>query len=179
MVSGAPGPRAPMQPPQWVSSQVLLCRRCSHHQTTKIKQLAAFSPRDEVSGAWEGLGARAVEGRPLLTSARAGPVFRVCDLVISAATRFSLFLSRVTALGAPSLGASWKAQLVPVQRALSLGRGREGPRAPARGPVGPSCPCPSEPVSATGWRAVCPGVGGRCPGLQERRGDRCCPEAWC
>ncbi|XP_028341764.1 transmembrane protein 201 isoform X1 [Physeter macrocephalus] len=47
VVSGAPGPRAPMQPPQWVSSQVLLCRRCSHHQTTKIKQLAAFSPRDE------------------------------------------------------------------------------------------------------------------------------------
>ncbi|XP_013854409.1 transmembrane protein 201 isoform X2 [Sus scrofa] len=47
VVSGTPGPRAPAQPPQWVSSQVLLCRRCSHHQTTKIKQLAAFSPRDE------------------------------------------------------------------------------------------------------------------------------------
>ncbi|KAB0341606.1 hypothetical protein FD754_018532 [Muntiacus muntjak] len=47
VVSGSPGPRAPAQPPQWVSSQVLLCRRCSHHQTTKIKQLAAFSPRDE------------------------------------------------------------------------------------------------------------------------------------
>ena len=40
MVSGSPGPRAPA-PPQWVSSQVLLCRRCSHHQTTKVKQLAA------------------------------------------------------------------------------------------------------------------------------------------
>ncbi|XP_057558716.1 transmembrane protein 201 isoform X2 [Hippopotamus amphibius kiboko] len=47
VVSGTPSPRAPAQPPQWVSSQVLLCRRCSHHQTTKIKQLAAFSPRDE------------------------------------------------------------------------------------------------------------------------------------
>ncbi|XP_042113221.1 transmembrane protein 201 isoform X1 [Ovis aries] len=46
VVSGSPGPRAPA-PPQWVSSQVLLCRRCSHHQTTKVKQLAAFSPRDE------------------------------------------------------------------------------------------------------------------------------------
>lgn len=48
VVSSAPSPRAPAQPQQWVSSQVLLCRRCSHHQTTKIKQLAAFSPRDEV-----------------------------------------------------------------------------------------------------------------------------------
>ncbi|KAB1268996.1 Transmembrane protein 201 [Camelus dromedarius] len=47
VVSSAPSPRGPAQPPQWVSSQVLLCRRCSHHQTTKIKQLAAFSPRDE------------------------------------------------------------------------------------------------------------------------------------
>ncbi|XP_072831548.1 transmembrane protein 201 [Vicugna pacos] len=47
VVSSVPSPRGPAQPPQWVSSQVLLCRRCSHHQTTKIKQLAAFSPRDE------------------------------------------------------------------------------------------------------------------------------------
>ncbi|KAM8954998.1 transmembrane protein 201 [Lycaon pictus] len=47
VVSSTPGPRAPTQPQQWVSSQVLLCRRCSHHQTTKIKQLAAFAPRDE------------------------------------------------------------------------------------------------------------------------------------
>ncbi|XP_004679368.1 PREDICTED: transmembrane protein 201 [Condylura cristata] len=47
VVSGTPGPRAPEQPQQWVSSQVLLCRRCSHHQTTKIRQLAAFTPRDE------------------------------------------------------------------------------------------------------------------------------------
>lgn len=65
MVSGSPGPRAPA-PPQWVSSQVLLCRRCSHHQTTKVKQLAAFSPRDEVSKGGAG-GSRAAEGRPLLT----------------------------------------------------------------------------------------------------------------
>lgn len=48
VVSSAPNPGAPAQPQQWVSSQVLLCRRCSHHQTTKIKQLAAFAPRDEV-----------------------------------------------------------------------------------------------------------------------------------
>ncbi|XP_027254081.1 transmembrane protein 201 isoform X2 [Cricetulus griseus] len=47
VVSGAPSPRDPTQPQQWVSSQVLLCRRCSHHQTTKIKQLAAFTPREE------------------------------------------------------------------------------------------------------------------------------------
>ncbi|XP_069893399.1 transmembrane protein 201 isoform X2 [Dipodomys merriami] len=46
-VSSVPSPRDPAQPQQWVSSQVLLCRRCSHHQTTKIKQLAAFSPREE------------------------------------------------------------------------------------------------------------------------------------
>ncbi|XP_006873153.1 PREDICTED: transmembrane protein 201 [Chrysochloris asiatica] len=46
-VSSAPSPQDPTQPQQWVSSQVLLCRRCSHHQTTKIKQLAAFAPREE------------------------------------------------------------------------------------------------------------------------------------
>lgn len=66
VVSGAPGPRAPMQPPQWVSSQVLLCRRCSHHQTTKIKQLAAFSPRDEVSGCGKGWGFEQWRGGPVL-----------------------------------------------------------------------------------------------------------------
>lgn len=54
VVSGVPSPRDPAQPQQWVSSQVLLCRRCSHHQTTKIKQLAAFTPREEVSTpGWE------------------------------------------------------------------------------------------------------------------------------
>ncbi|XP_075803300.1 transmembrane protein 201 isoform X2 [Microtus pennsylvanicus] len=47
VVSSVPSPRDPTQPQQWVSSQVLLCRRCSHHQTTKIKQLAAFTPREE------------------------------------------------------------------------------------------------------------------------------------
>ncbi|XP_036033990.1 transmembrane protein 201 [Onychomys torridus] len=47
VVSSVPSPRDPVQPQQWVSSQVLLCRRCSHHQTTKIKQLAAFTPREE------------------------------------------------------------------------------------------------------------------------------------
>lgn len=49
VVSSVPSPRDPAQPQQWVSSQVLLCRKCSHHQTTKIKQLAAFTPREEVS----------------------------------------------------------------------------------------------------------------------------------
>ncbi|KAM6219049.1 transmembrane protein 201 isoform 1-T1 [Rhynchocyon petersi] len=47
VVSSVPSPQDPAQPQQWVSSQVLLCKRCSHHQTTKIKQLAAFAPREE------------------------------------------------------------------------------------------------------------------------------------
>ncbi|XP_045155058.1 transmembrane protein 201 [Echinops telfairi] len=46
-VSSVPSPQDPSQPQQWVSSQILLCKRCSHHQTTKIKQLAAFAPREE------------------------------------------------------------------------------------------------------------------------------------
>lgn len=92
VVSSAPSPCVLTQPQQWVSSQVLLCRRCSHHQTTKIKQLAAFAPRDEVSPGREemrGLGCPEQAGggpcgAPL--SARrapsspwphAGPTFRV------------------------------------------------------------------------------------------------------
>ncbi|XP_007940792.1 transmembrane protein 201 [Orycteropus afer afer] len=47
VVSSTPSPCDPTKPQQWVSSQVLLCKRCSHHQTTKIKQLAAFAPREE------------------------------------------------------------------------------------------------------------------------------------
>ncbi|XP_040843802.1 transmembrane protein 201 [Ochotona curzoniae] len=47
VVSSTPSRHDPPQPQQWVSSQVLLCKRCSHHQTTKIKQLAAFAPREE------------------------------------------------------------------------------------------------------------------------------------
>ncbi|XP_008562664.1 PREDICTED: transmembrane protein 201-like, partial [Galeopterus variegatus] len=47
VVSSTPSLREPVQPQQWVSSQVLLCKRCNHHQTTKIKQLAAFAPREE------------------------------------------------------------------------------------------------------------------------------------
>ncbi|XP_037585480.1 transmembrane protein 201 isoform X2 [Cebus imitator] len=47
VVSSTPSLRDPSQPQQWVSSQVLLCKRCNHHQTTKIKQLAAFAPREE------------------------------------------------------------------------------------------------------------------------------------
>ncbi|XP_055966958.1 transmembrane protein 201 [Sorex fumeus] len=46
VVGSAPAPLAPPQQ-QWVSSRTLLCRRCSQHQATKIRQLAAFTPRDE------------------------------------------------------------------------------------------------------------------------------------
>ncbi|XP_028921439.1 transmembrane protein 201 [Ornithorhynchus anatinus] len=49
VVSSSSGPSFsdPSRPQQWVSSQVLLCRKCNNHQTTKIKQLASFSPRVE------------------------------------------------------------------------------------------------------------------------------------
>ncbi|KAK2897756.1 transmembrane protein 201 [Channa argus] len=32
---------------QWVNCQMLLCRKCNTNQTTKIKQLASFIPRDD------------------------------------------------------------------------------------------------------------------------------------
>ncbi|XP_053256861.1 transmembrane protein 201 isoform X1 [Podarcis raffonei] len=47
VVSGAGAFYDPTKPQQWVSSQVLLCRKCNNHQTTKIKQLASFTPREE------------------------------------------------------------------------------------------------------------------------------------
>ncbi|NWJ02940.1 TM201 protein, partial [Crypturellus undulatus] len=47
VVSGATTFCDPTKPQQWVSSQILLCKKCNNHQTTKIKQLASFSPREE------------------------------------------------------------------------------------------------------------------------------------
>ncbi|XP_063001590.1 transmembrane protein 201 [Elgaria multicarinata webbii] len=47
VVSGASAFYDPTKPQQWVSSQVLLCRKCNNHQTVKIKQLASFTPREE------------------------------------------------------------------------------------------------------------------------------------
>ncbi|XP_042335040.1 transmembrane protein 201 isoform X2 [Sceloporus undulatus] len=47
VVSGAGAFYDPTKPQQWVSSQVLLCRKCNNHQTLKIKQLASFTPREE------------------------------------------------------------------------------------------------------------------------------------
>lgn len=34
---------------QWVNCQMLLCKKCNTNQTLKIKQLASFIPRDDVS----------------------------------------------------------------------------------------------------------------------------------
>lgn len=136
VVSGSPGPRAPAQPPQWVSSQVLLCRRCSHHQTTKIKQLAAFSPRDEVSG---GLGVlEAIEllrgalwrGTPSSPGTLCWPTFWMCDLI---------HFSHALLILPVSWSLLWGLQAwehLPVQKDLSLGKGKQGPWAPTRGPVG-------------------------------------------
>ncbi|KAL7976236.1 hypothetical protein Chor_008333 [Crotalus horridus] len=47
VVSGAGAFYDPTKPQQWVSSQLLLCKKCNNHQTMKIKQLASFSPREE------------------------------------------------------------------------------------------------------------------------------------
>ncbi|NXH47581.1 TM201 protein, partial [Dicaeum eximium] len=47
VVSGSPTFCDPAKPQQWVSSQILLCKKCNNHQTMKIKQLASFSPREE------------------------------------------------------------------------------------------------------------------------------------
>lgn len=33
---------------QWVNTQMLLCRKCNNNQSSKIKQLASFIPRDDV-----------------------------------------------------------------------------------------------------------------------------------
>ncbi|KAG8142358.1 hypothetical protein E2320_006286 [Naja naja] len=47
VISGAGAFYDPTKPQQWVSSQVLLCKKCNNHQTMKIKQLASFTPREE------------------------------------------------------------------------------------------------------------------------------------
>ncbi|XP_027738284.1 transmembrane protein 201 isoform X2 [Empidonax traillii] len=47
VVSGGTTYCDPTKPQQWVSSQILLCKKCNNHQTMKIKQLASFSPREE------------------------------------------------------------------------------------------------------------------------------------
>ncbi|XP_067423442.1 transmembrane protein 201 isoform X2 [Emydura macquarii macquarii] len=47
VVSGTTTFCDPTKPQQWVSSQILLCKKCNNHQTTKIKQLASFAPREE------------------------------------------------------------------------------------------------------------------------------------
>ncbi|NXK90696.1 TM201 protein, partial [Formicarius rufipectus] len=47
VVSGGTTFCDPTKPQQWVSSQILLCKKCNNHQTMKIKQLASFSPREE------------------------------------------------------------------------------------------------------------------------------------
>ncbi|CAM4653537.1 unnamed protein product [Lepidochelys olivacea] len=47
VVSGATTFCDPTKPQQWVSSQILLCKKCNNHQTMKIKQLASFAPREE------------------------------------------------------------------------------------------------------------------------------------
>lgn len=96
VVSSVPSPRDPAQPQQWVSSQVLLCRRCSHHQTTKIKQLAAFTPREEVSmrACTDGQSQIAVHLLPSPDSRVWGfllsgsPACPRCDLVTTGKTRW-------------------------------------------------------------------------------------------
>lgn len=56
VVSGAGASYDPTKPQQWVSSQLLLCKKCNNHQTVKIKQLASFLPREEVRAYWGGGG---------------------------------------------------------------------------------------------------------------------------
>ncbi|KAJ7306373.1 hypothetical protein JRQ81_009718 [Phrynocephalus forsythii] len=47
VVSGASAIYDLTKPQQWVSSQVLLCKKCNNYQTMKIKLLASFTPREE------------------------------------------------------------------------------------------------------------------------------------
>ncbi|XP_053547414.1 transmembrane protein 201 isoform X3 [Bombina bombina] len=35
------------KPQQWVNCQMLLCKKCNNNQTTKIKQMSSFIPREE------------------------------------------------------------------------------------------------------------------------------------
>uniref|UniRef100_A0A1A8EHJ2 Transmembrane protein 201 n=1 Tax=Nothobranchius kadleci TaxID=1051664 RepID=A0A1A8EHJ2_NOTKA len=45
-VSGSPQSETPKSL-QWVNCQMLLCRKCNNNQSTKIKQLASYIPRDD------------------------------------------------------------------------------------------------------------------------------------
>lgn len=46
-VSGGHPSSEPPKTLQWVNCQMLLCRKCNNNQTSKIKQLASFIPRDD------------------------------------------------------------------------------------------------------------------------------------
>ncbi|KAK7878581.1 hypothetical protein WMY93_030417 [Mugilogobius chulae] len=46
-VSGSHPSPEPPKTLQWVNCQMLLCRKCNNNQTSKIKQLASFIPRDD------------------------------------------------------------------------------------------------------------------------------------
>lgn len=46
-VSGSHSSSEPPKTLQWVNCQMLLCRKCNNNQTSKIKQLASFIPRDD------------------------------------------------------------------------------------------------------------------------------------
>ncbi|KAJ0036885.1 hypothetical protein NQD34_005562 [Periophthalmus magnuspinnatus] len=46
-VSGSHPSPDPPKTLQWVNCQMLLCRKCNNNQTSKIKQLASFIPRDD------------------------------------------------------------------------------------------------------------------------------------
>lgn len=154
MVSSTPSPCAPAQPRQWVSSQVLLCRRCSHHQTTKIKQLAAFTPRDEV------------RGPPI-----PGGIISISDGVLLAPSGSWLLL------WGPMLGASWRPQC-PQGQGFVPWQGREGPRL-LQGPCGPVLPeslcvslaCRRNTLQSQ-WRVVPASGRGRTVGAAEQLGGR-------
>ncbi|KAM8927024.1 transmembrane protein 201 [Pelodytes ibericus] len=47
VVSGRSSIPDVIKPQQWVNCQMLLCKRCNNNQSTKIKQLASFLPREE------------------------------------------------------------------------------------------------------------------------------------
>ncbi|XP_059915721.1 transmembrane protein 201 isoform X2 [Gadus macrocephalus] len=46
-VSASLPPSDPPRTLQWVNTQMLLCRKCNNNQSSKIKQLASFTPRDD------------------------------------------------------------------------------------------------------------------------------------
>uniref|UniRef100_A0A8C9RC38 Transmembrane protein 201 n=1 Tax=Scleropages formosus TaxID=113540 RepID=A0A8C9RC38_SCLFO len=46
-VSAGPSQAETSKSLQWVNCQMLLCKKCNHNQSLKIKQLASFQPRDE------------------------------------------------------------------------------------------------------------------------------------